>query len=315
MKQSDVKAIREFNRLYAVRLDVFDRRALGTSYSLAEGRVIIEIGRAQGCTANGICTLLGMDKGYLSRIIGKLESQGLIVRKTSAADARSKLLTLSASGKRVYADLERLSDEQAKRMFSDLDQVQIDQVLHHMGALRSALTGGGDVDDALEDIHGCRIGDAYGRIDEVRDLMREYIEKEIGERRGFDVGFQHPDEELAGLPGKYARPEGGLFIALCKGKPAGCIAFKRLDAGRCELKRLYVRSDYRGLHLGRTLLTHALAQARAAGYVWGYCDTDASMVEAISLYGKMGFESIEAYYDNPLPGARYFRKRLVEESC
>lgn len=334
MRQEDVERVRTFSRDFAVRLRLFDRSALGTEFSLVEGRVIIEIGRAERCLATDVSGTLALDKGQMSHVLARLEAKGIVIRSQDESDARRKVLSLSPAGRIAYDQLERRSDEQARAMLDGLGEDEVQAVLSGMAAIEAVLTrrgiGTGAAGAAATSPTGtitlgtngaadaCHIVEAYDRLDDVRELLGEYFEKEIGERRGFDVAFQHPEVELAELPGHFARPEGGLYLALVSGKPAGCIAFRRLEQndrgvgrGCAEIKRLYVRPEFRGLHLGRRLLGHALGEARAAGYAWAYCDTDASMGEAIALYHSMGFSVTGAYYDNPLPGATYLRCNLA----
>jgi ribosomal protein S18 acetylase RimI-like enzyme len=142
-------------------------------------------------------------------------------------------------------------------------------------------------------------------IPTVRALFSEYA-------AGLDVDlcFQKFNEELGGLPGSYAPPAGRLLVAWDGQTPAGCIAFRPLGEGRCELKRLYVRPAYRGRGLGRLLAGRALTEAAAAGYESVCLDTLPSMTEAITLYRALGFAPTEPYCHNPVPGALYFVKPL-----
>ena len=139
----------------------------------------------------------------------------------------------------------------------------------------------------------------------VRTLLEEYWAS-----FGFTPCFQNFGDELARLPGDYAKPAGRLALATVDGKPGGCIALRRVDSQRAELKRLYVRPGFRGHGLGRTLLRWAINQARAAGYSEVVGDTMPAMREALALYDQIGFERAEPYSDHPTDGAIYLRKAL-----
>src|SRR5260221_8117723 len=133
-------------------------------------------------------------------------------------------------------------------------------------------------------------------IAEVRALFAEYAAS-----LGVDLCFQRFDEELAGLPGGYAPPEGRLLLAWVDGRPAGCVALRRLDRGIAEMKRLYVRPAFRGLRLGRALAGAVIAEARAAGYRRPRPDKLAPLREARSPYQAPRFPSLPPHYHKPLP--------------
>ena len=143
-------------------------------------------------------------------------------------------------------------------------------------------------------------------IERARSLFREY-ETSLG----VDLCFQGFEQELAGLPGAYARPSGRLLLAVDDGRPAGCIALRPLGADGCEMKRLYVRPEFRGRRVGRLLAERLLAEARAIGYARLRLDTLPSMKEAIPLYRSLGFAEIAPYYANPVPGALFMELALT----
>lgn len=143
----------------------------------------------------------------------------------------------------------------------------------------------------------------------VRELFLEY-EASIG----VDLCFQHFDEEVAALPGEYRRPLGGLMLAMGDGNPVGCVAFRPLEPGVAEMKRLYVRPSGRGTGLGKRLVERVLADARQAGYQRLRLDTLPSMEAAVGLYLGMGFRDIAPYRHNPVPGARYLELDLRRQT-
>jgi len=140
----------------------------------------------------------------------------------------------------------------------------------------------------------------------VRELFEEYAAG-----LGIDLCFQGFAEELAGLPGRYTPPAGGVWLATEHGVVAGCIALRPLDGERAEVKRLYVRPAFRGMGVGRALAEHVLRAAAAAGYRRVCLDTLPSMGGAIALYRSLGFADVEAYCHNPVLGAMFLGRELA----
>ncbi|CAN5201689.1 GNAT family N-acetyltransferase [soil metagenome] len=138
-----------------------------------------------------------------------------------------------------------------------------------------------------------------------RTLFEEYAAS-----LGFSLAFQRFDEELDTLPGRYAPPSGTILLARVAGEVAGCVALRRLEAGICEMKRLYVRPRFVGRGAGRALVRAIVDEARAAGYTAMRLDTVAAMTPAIALYVSLGFRDIAPYTENPIDGARFFELRL-----
>lgn len=142
-------------------------------------------------------------------------------------------------------------------------------------------------------------------IQTIRDLFREY--------EAFlqvDLCFQRFEEELSGLPGRYAPPQGSLLLASATGRAAGCVAMRPMDEDVCEMKRLYVRPSYLGRGLGKKLARSVIEQARTAGYATMRLDTLDKLRPALSLYTGLGFQTCPPYYDNPLPGVVYMERAL-----
>lgn len=142
---------------------------------------------------------------------------------------------------------------------------------------------------------------AYESLDDIRVLFKEYAQSlEV------DLCFQDFNQELETLPGKYASPDGKLYIAYVGDKIAGCIALRRYDDKNAELKRLFIRNGYRGLGISKVLINQIIEDAKNSGYDAILLDTLNTMKPAINLYKNMGFKEVEPYYENPLDGATYF---------
>jgi GNAT superfamily N-acetyltransferase len=133
------------------------------------------------------------------------------------------------------------------------------------------------------------------QIEQARKIFREY-EVWIG----LSLCFQDFDAEVANLPGKYAAPDGRLFLAFSDEKLAGCVALRKLEEGVCEMKRLFVKEDFRGLRIGIKLIEKLIDEARLIGYKTLRLDTyPPKMGKAVGIYESYGFREIPAYYHNP----------------
>lgn len=144
------------------------------------------------------------------------------------------------------------------------------------------------------------------QIAQARELFLEYAKS-----LGFSLCFQNFDHELANLPGDYAPPEGRLLLALYTGQMAGCVAVHKLSAEICEMKRLYLRPQFRGKGLGRALADRIISEAREIGYRRMRLDTvEPVMKDAVAMYRKIGFREIAPYCANPIDGALYLELAL-----
>ena len=144
------------------------------------------------------------------------------------------------------------------------------------------------------------------QIAQARELFEEYAHS-----LGFSLCFQNFDKELAGLPGDYAPPEGRLLLTEWDGQLAGCVALHKLKPGICEMKRLYLRPQFRGKGLGRALADQIIGEARQIGYRHMRLDTiEPVMKDAVAMYRKLGFQQIAPYRANPIAGAMYMELQL-----
>jgi putative acetyltransferase len=144
------------------------------------------------------------------------------------------------------------------------------------------------------------------QIAQARELFLEYAQS-----LGMNLCFQNFEQELAGLPGHYAPPDGRLLLAEYEGQLAGCVAMHPWEPGICEMKRLYLRPSFRGKGLGRVLAEATITEARNIGYQRMRLDTiEPIMKDAVEMYRKLGFQEIPAYRPNPIAGAMYMELQL-----
>jgi ribosomal protein S18 acetylase RimI-like enzyme len=145
-------------------------------------------------------------------------------------------------------------------------------------------------------------------IDDVCELFLEYSAS-----LNFNLDFQNFEHEIKNLPGEYSAPFGKLYLALYKNQPAGCVALKKISSGYCEMKRLFVRSKFRGMNIGKALTEIIIHEAQRVGYKFMRLDTVPAMSSARKLYKEFGFKEIPPYRFNPVEGAVYLELDLGKE--
>lgn len=148
--------------------------------------------------------------------------------------------------------------------------------------------------------------ESHAHVAQARELFQEYAQS-----LGVNLCFQNFEQELAGLPGHYAPPDGRLLLAGYDGQLAGCVALHKWEDGVCEMKRLYLRPSFRGKGLGRVIAEKIIVEARSIGYQRMRLDTiEPLMKDAVEMYRKLGFREIAPYRPNPIAGAMYMELQL-----
>ena len=142
-------------------------------------------------------------------------------------------------------------------------------------------------------------------LEAIGELFTEYVHS-----LGFELDFQDYENEFAELPGEYAPPDGRLILAIVDGDAVGCIGLRKIDDTICEMKRMYVRPDFRGKGIGRSLAEIVIEEARKIGYKAMRLDTIDTMNEATFLYRSLGFKEIAPYRHNPMDGAMFMELNL-----
>lgn len=299
----EATVLRRFNRAYTQRVGVLEQSFLQSGRPLGEARLLYEIGSGVGGTSDdgggeGVVDLrrrLGLDSGYLSRLLRALEADGLVTVGADAADGRRRRVELTPEGWAAWRDLERRSEALARRLVGALDPGRRE-------ALAEALA-------------------TAERLVRVATLTVEHVEPSEPEAVGalsayfaeldrrFDGGFDPGGALTADAPA-FRPPAGRFLVARNDDEVVGCGALQRVDGSTAEIKRMWVAPGWRGAGIGARLLAALEHEAADAGYTQVVLDTNAVLREAIALYERSGYGVAERYNDNPY-AQRWFTKALA----
>ncbi|HSB84819.1 MAG TPA: GNAT family N-acetyltransferase [Ilumatobacteraceae bacterium] len=291
--QEHVTTLRRFNRSFTQRIGALDESFLGSGRPLGPSRLLYEIG-TEGIGVLQLRRRLGLDSGYVSRLLRQLESAGLVAVTAEPHDGRRRRARLTRRGIREWKRLDRRSDALAERLVSPLSVRQREQLSEALGTAERLLRAATISLDVVDP-----------RSDEALWAMTQYFD-ELDRR--FTAGFDPGNTLVADAPSMSA-PQGVFVVAHSDGEVVACGGVKRIDDDRAEIKRMWVRESARGLGVGRRLLQHLEEQAIRLGCSWVVLDTNATLLEAIAMYERAGYSPIERYNDNPY-AARWFAKEL-----
>lgn len=275
-----VEALRVFNRFYTRRIGVLDEHHLQTPYSLAEARVLYELSRGEETTATEIARELGLDGGYLSRILRRFERKGLIERSRSKDDARRALLRLTARGKRAFAPLEARTREVARGILQPLSESERDRLLAGMHSIESILQGEPAAGAVTLRTH------RYGDMSWIVARQIEVYAAEYGWRERFEyLMIQIAADILKNFDPARER----IWIAERGGVRVGSVCVVAESKSVARLRLLLVEAGARGSGLGRALVQECIQFARAAGYRTMVLWTQDVLHAARGIYQHAGF--------------------------
>jgi DNA-binding MarR family transcriptional regulator len=294
VSQADIARVRSFNRLVARQVGAVGDRYFGHR-PLGECRVIFEIG-SRGATPRDIRARLGVDSGYLSRMIRSLERDGLVTKTPDPSDGRTKRLRLTEAGFAEMAELDRIADEVAVAELEPLTGEQRERMLAAQAEVRRLLA-----------ISMVTIAPEDASSPDARWCLGHYF-AELAER--FEEGFE-PMRTLPADAGDMQPPAGMFLVARLGDQPAGCGGLKTLEPGVGELVRMWVDHAHRGLGIGARLLGALEEHAAALGHRRVRLYTNRSLLEAHALYRGAGYVEIERYNDDPYAN-HWFEKVLAE---
>lgn len=293
MDALQIEQVRRFNRIVTLRTGALDESYLHRGRPLGEARVLYETG-PQGADVRELRRRLGLDSGYLSRLLRSLEMQGLIAVRRRTDDARARRVHLTAKGCREFAAYDNLSDRLAQSMLAPLSPVQRERLLAAMGEV-VRLIRAATLDVRIE----------HPESDDARWCLGQYF-GELAER--FESGFD-PDQGGAADDAEMQPPSGFFVVARLDGAPVGCGGMKRLDATTGEIKRVWTARSARGQGVARRIMQVLETLAQTSGVTAVRLDTNKSLTEAQAMYRQSGYTEIARYNDNPY-AHHWFEKTL-----
>ncbi|HWF52730.1 MAG TPA: MarR family winged helix-turn-helix transcriptional regulator [Solirubrobacteraceae bacterium] len=294
MSDATVDQVRRFSRVVTERVGALNERFLGQERPLGEARLLWEIG-LDGCEVRLLRGRLGLDSGYLSRLLRSLEAAGLVKVTLGRSDRRIRVARLTAAGHRERGALDRRSDELAQSLLAPLSPKQRERLLAAMHDVERLLTASSVQLTVVDPEHP-----------DAQYCLAEYV-TELNRRseRGFD-----PSVGATALPHEVRPPAGEFFVAYLQGEPVGCGAVKHHADAPAEIKRMWIAPKPRGLGLGRRLLERLEACALAGGARVARIETSAALLEALSLYRSTGWVEVSAFNDEPFAD-HWFEKALT----
>jgi DNA-binding MarR family transcriptional regulator len=286
----DVARVRFFNRFVTQQVGALHDRYLGHR-PLGESRVLFEIGE-RGATPRDVRARLGLDSGYVARLIGSLRRDGLVDEDPDPADLRTKRLRLTAAGRAEMQELDRISDDLAAGVLAPLSGEQRDRLLRAQAEVARLLA-----------ISMLTIEREDQTSADARWCLGHYF-AELRER------FEEPFE-----PGRTLPADDAVFlVARLSGQPAGCGALKTLEPGVGEILRMWVDRAHRGLGIGAHMLAALEAEAAALGHRAVRLYTNRALDEAKAMYRSRGYAEIPRYNDDPYAN-HWFEKRLARTNA
>lgn len=293
MQPAQIEQVRRFNRLVTQRVGALEDSYLRRGRPLGEARLIFETGRL-GADVRSLRTRLGLDSGYLSRLLRSLEDQKLVAVQKQSGDGRVRRVMLTRKGRAELAKYDALSDELATSILTPLDARRRERLVKAMAEVERLL-GTSAIEVGVEPPDS---PDARWCLDQYfRDLAQRFD-------TGFDPARSNPaaDEDM--------RPPAGYFVvARIDGVAAGCGALRRLDGTIAEIKRMWTAPEKRGRGVARAVLQTLEAIARNSGLHILRLETNRALIEAQALYRQQGYQEVAAFNAEPY-AHHWFEKRL-----
>jgi DNA-binding MarR family transcriptional regulator/GNAT superfamily N-acetyltransferase len=293
MLADEISQVRRFNRLVTQRVGALDDHFLGRNRPLGESRLLFEVGDA-GADLRDLRRRLGLDSGYVTRLVQALEEKGLVRLSAGTADQRLRKARLTAAGRREVREMNWRADKAAADLLDPLTSAQRARLVTAMAEVHRLLQ-----------LAGLQIE----RVDPASPAARWCVGQYFGElNRRFESGFD-PAASLSADDRDLVPPRGAFLVASVDGEPVACGAVKPVSPGIGSLKRMWVADRVRGLGIGRRVLEALEAQARELAMTTIRLETNQTLQEAIRLYRSAGFREVARFSSDPY-AHHWFEKSL-----
>lgn len=289
--------MRSFSRSFTAMIGTLEESYLGTGRPLVPSRVLFELG-AGPVQVLELRRRLDLDSGHLSRILRRLEADGSVMVARDPTDGRQRIAQLTDTGQQAWHRLDQQSTARARTLLGNLtttEQNELVAAFRNAHRLLVAAQVNFEVVDPTSPVA-------------TRALDRYFAE--LAERfpSGFDTDAARDEKHLR----RFRPPDGAFVVMTLDETPIGCGAVQRLDHDTSEIKRMWIDPDRRGLGLGARLLDTLESIARDSARVRLVLDTNATLIEAIAMYERAGYQQIERYNDNP-DAHHWFEKTFTTE--
>jgi DNA-binding MarR family transcriptional regulator/GNAT superfamily N-acetyltransferase len=293
MLADEISQVRRFNRMVTQRAGALDDHFLGRDRPLGESRLLYEIGQ-DGADLRDLRRRLGLDSGYVTRLVQALEEKGLVRVGGGSSDQRVRKARLTAAGRREVGEMNRRADHLAAALLEPLTPAQRTRLVEGMAEVHRLLQ-----------LAGLRIERVDPASPAARWCVGQYF-SELNRRfeSGFDPGASLPADDRDLIP-----PRGAFLVASVDGEPVASGAVKPIAPAVASLKRMWVADAVRGLGIGRRMLEALEAQARELGLMTLRLETNRTLQEAIRLYRSAGYRDVPAFNSDPY-AHHWFEKSL-----
>jgi DNA-binding MarR family transcriptional regulator/GNAT superfamily N-acetyltransferase len=294
MDRDQVEQVRRFNRLVTRRIGALSDDYLSRGRPLGEARLIFEVGAAGGTDLGRLRSMLGLDSGYMSRLLRSLEAQEMVEVRRKVGDGRAREVIPTAKGRKEFAAYDSRSAKLAQSVLSPLNEAQRERLVAAMAEVERLIRAS-----------FVTIAEESPRSADGRWCREQYF-AELAQRfdGGFDIATGDPSDSADLLP-----RSGSFVVARLEGEPVGCGGLKTLDEKTGEIKRVWTAASARGIGVAVRIMRRLEDTAKERGFVAVKLDTNRSLVEAQALYRKLGYREIGRYNDNPYAD-HFFEKRL-----